>query len=319
MADNPAGKKIETSTTPVAFTPEAVDNVVIDGFVIEKYAPRGQKAPIYAGYGSGWRIENNEIRFNHATGLRFGSNSIVRNNYIHHNGQMGLGGGGVDALIENNEISYNTIRGYNVQWEAGATKFAVSTNLIVRGNFIHHSNAGGLWTDINNVNTLYENNIIEDNPRGGIHHEISYSAIIRNNTIRRNSFGQTGWIGKCGILVSSSSDVEIYDNIIHDNYGGICGQQQNRGDGAYGPYEIRNLNVHDNDIRFMQGYTGIATDYYDHPEGWAALFTTWNNHFENNDYTLGGGSKYFFWMGYSRTEQEWVAYGNDDTGTIVRV
>jgi parallel beta-helix repeat protein len=318
IADNPAGKKIETSTTVHAFTRASVDNVVIDGFVIEKYAPRAQDAPVHSGNGNGWRVENNEVRFNHGMGLRVGGNNYVfSNNHIHHNGQLGLGGGGQFGLVENNEISYNSVRGYNPGWEGGATKFAWTTNLTVRGNFVHHNNAGGLWTDINNINTLYENNIIEDNPRGGIHHEVSYAAVIRNNTIRRNSFGQTGWIGKCGIMIAESPDVEIYDNIIHDNYGGVCAKQQNRTGGAYGPYEVWNLYVHDNDIRMIQGYTGMAQDYA--PHGADSLFTSQNNRFENNHYTLGSNSRYFAWMHGFRTEAEWVAYGNDDTGSFTRI
>jgi parallel beta-helix repeat protein len=321
--DDPTGHTVETSVTRNAFLLTA-DYVTIRGLIIEKYANPAQEGAIKAGTGSslsdGWVIENNEIRLNHGIGIRVGHRSQVVNNIIHNNGQMGMGGSGSDILVENNEISYNNFAGYKQSWEAGATKFVWTSNLIARGNYVHDNIGSGLWTDINNINTLYENNIVEDNTKTGIFHEISYAAIIRNNTVQRNSFGNTGWIGGCGIKVSGSPNVEVYDNTLRDNYGGVCVQQQDRDDEgpAYGSYTVKNLSVHDNNIRMSAGLNGMVIDFAP-PDGVDAYFTTWNNHFENNDYTLGGTGKRFAWMHSTRTDAEWVAYGNDDTGTITRI
>ena len=71
-------------------------------------------------------------------------------------------------------------------WAAGGSKWVHTTNLIVRGNFSHHNDGPGLWTDINNIYSRYENNVVEDHRRGGIFHEISYDAVMRTNTLRRN-------------------------------------------------------------------------------------------------------------------------------------
>ena len=77
-------------------------------------------------------------------------------------------------------------------------------------------------------------NRVEDNVRMGILHEISYAIVIRNNTVRRNGFGLSSWVWGAGIVISSSSNAEVYGNIVEDNAGGIVGVQQNRGSGAHG-------------------------------------------------------------------------------------
>ena len=100
---------------------------------------------------------------------------------------MGIGGTGNGALIENNEVSFsNNPQKIEYGWAAGGTKFHGTQNLVARGNFIHHNNGPGLWTDIDNIYVLFENNRVEDNSRAGIYHEVSYDAIIRNNTSARN-------------------------------------------------------------------------------------------------------------------------------------
>ncbi len=130
-------------------------------------------------------------------------------------------------------------------WEAGGVKLTNTNNLVVRGNYSLSNDGMGLWTDENNINTLYKNNTTNDNTWMGIVHEISYRAVIRNNTVLRNSFGYPYWIAAAGILVAASSDVEVYGNYLDGSAGGIGGMQQNRGSGAYGPHLLQNLWVHE--------------------------------------------------------------------------
>ncbi len=121
------------------------------------------------------------MRNNHGPGITFNSNWIVRNNYIHKNGQLGIGGSGENILVEANEISENNQAGFDTGWEAGGSKFAYTTNLTVRNNYVHDNLGPGLWTDIDNINTIYEENIVTYNNNAGIKHEISFDVIIRNN------------------------------------------------------------------------------------------------------------------------------------------
>ena len=312
IAYDPTGLRIETSVTPTAFEPTA-DDVTITGLVIEMYASIAQHAAIDALGRSGWVIARNEIRRNHGAGITVGSRAQVRQNYISNNGQIGIVGSGDDILIDANEIYHNNRAKFFQRWEAGGAKFVATKNLIVRGNFVHHNDGPGLWTDIDNVNTLYENNISDDNALMGIYHEISYAAVIRNNVVRRNGFGLPQWIAGAGILVAGSPDVEVYGNYLDGNADGIGAAQQNRGSGAYGPYEIRNLWVHDNTILNTPGWTGLAQDVGD-----LSYFTSRNNRFEHNTYQLGATQFPFTWMNLELNEFEWAAFGQDTTAVMSR-
>jgi hypothetical protein len=321
--DDPTGRVVETTVLRHAFQNTA-DSVTIRGLIVEKFGPPAQDGAIRGMYNTGasmrygWLVENNEVRFNHGTGIRMSDRARVLNNYVHTNGQQGIAGGGRGSLVEGNEIAYNNYANYSYGWEAGCCKFVWSDSLIVRDNYVHDNNGSGIWLDINNINSLIEDNVVENHPKGGIHHEISYAAVIRNNISRNNSWDRQGWIGGCGIIVAGSPNVEIYGNTIEDNYGGICANQQDRGSGAYGPYETRNLYVHDNHVTFRAGGNGLVVDYAP-ADGALAPWESWNNRFENNTYVIGGTGKRFAWMGNWRTDEEWLAYGQDTTGTITRV
>jgi hypothetical protein len=317
FADDPTGHRVETSVTPTAFDASG-NNVTISGLVIEKYANLAQFGAIHPEGKSGWVIANNEVRFNHGVGIRIGDGARVTGNNVHHNGQMGIGGVGNDALVEGNEIAYNNTAGFNFSWEAGGTKFVNTNRLVLRNNFAHHNTGPGLWLDINNINFLIEGNTVEDNyaadagPVAGIFIEISYGGIIRNNASRRNGKGWDAWLFNAGILVAASggTGLEITGNIVEDNVHGITLLQQNRGSGTYGPWLVQNVYVHDNTIKMPSGMTGVAQDVGDN-----AIFTSRNNKFEHNTYYLSGGG-HFNWMNAERSDSEWRNFGQDTTGTF---
>ena len=304
FADDPTGHTVETSVSADAIQPTA-DNVTVTGLIVEKYANLAQHGAIHADNTSGWVISNNEVRWNHGVGIRAGSTCSVAMNYVHHNGQMGIAGSGlVDTVIDDNEIAYNNTAGFDPGWEAGGTKFAETTGLIVRNNFSHHNIGPGLWTDIDNIDTLYDGNTVEDNTQMGIFHEISYACIIRNNIVNRNGAGFSDWIWGAGILVAASPDVEIYGNTLSGNADGIGAAQQNRGSGAYGAYEIENLYVHDNDVTSSSGWIGFVQDVGDN-----TYFSSRNNRFLANTYHLSVVSQPFTWNNLELTLAQWQALG----------
>jgi parallel beta-helix repeat protein len=219
--------------------------------------------------------------------------------------------------VENNEIAYNNTAGFSpARWEAGATKFAATDGLIVRGNFIHHNHGSGLWSDVNAINTLYENNRVEDNDWRGLLYEISYKGIIRNNSFRRNGFvlplTYAFSVDGAAIVISNSRDVEIYGNTIENNKNGIGFIQTNRGTGPYGAHLVYNVYVHDNSIVQPTGRAAGAVQNV----GTNAVFTSQNNRFVHGTYDLGTAAKYFTWMNADRTTTEWKGYGLDMTGTF---
>lgn len=310
VGSDPTGRRVELSVTPGAFLP-AADNVTIAGLTIEKYAVPAQDGAVSSLGVSNWTIMRNEIRLNHGLGVRAGPGTRVTGNRIHHNGQLGIGGGGAGVLVDGNEIAFNNTAHFDPTWEAGGAKFTFSTGLVVRGNNVHHNAGPGLWTDLDNVDTLYEGNTSEDNARNGILHEISYAAVIRNNTIRRNGAAFSEWIWGAGILVSSSRDVEVAGNIVDGNADGIGGVQQARGAGRLGAYDLTNLFVHDNSVSIAGGWTGVVQDVGDR-----SVFASRNNRFERNQYQLPAGSLSFAWLDGEYTDAGWRRFGQDVDGVF---
>ena len=321
LFDSPTGRTVELSETRYAFY-GAANNVTIRGLVIEKYATPAGSGAIHALRDSGplshdWLVEDNEIRLNHGAGIRSGHGTHILRNRIHHNGQIGITGAGRNVLVEGNEISYNNFAGYSYAWEAGGTKFSFTERLVVRNNYVHHNQGPGLWTDIDNHNTLYEQNRTSANRASGIVHEISFDAIIRYNTIENDGFSEQGtslWHG-AGISIESSSNVEVYGNTVVNCMNGITAIQTNRGSSRRSgkPYLLQNLFVHDNTITQTQGSAaGIAKDstYFDD-----SIFTRRGNRFQDNIYKLADPKgKYYSWTGASRSKEEWQALGNDVHG-----
>jgi parallel beta-helix repeat protein len=316
---DPAGKSIETSVTVYAFGGSAT-GVTIKGLIIEKYANAAQRAAVSGG--SSWVIESNEVRHNHGTGIGIGANGVMRGNYVHHQGQLGVKAGGMNGLVENNEIAYNNTAyfGAGRYAETGGSKFAKTDGLIVRNNYVHHNKGPGLWTDINNINCLYEGNRVEDNEWRGIFHEISYACVIRNNVVRRNGFNSPGAssIEGAGILISDSPDVEVYGNTVEDNNAGIMAVEANRDanhPSEYGPHNVRNLSVHDNNVRQADDRraAGVA-DWDSAADPYSAAA---NNRWARNTYVVGAGTKWQWAPNAVLTRAQWLASGQD-SGSIYR-
>ena len=225
IAGNPTGHIVEFSKAATAFSGTA-RNVTIRNFVVEKYASPPQYGAIggsltpvdqterSSGRPQAWKVQDDEVRWNHGAGVEVGSGSQVSFCKIHHNGQLGIGAHGVNVVISKNEIAYNNVAGYNIAFEAGGSKFAVTDNLVVRSNYVHDNLGNGLWTDTDNIHSLYEENTVVNNLAEGIRHEISYDAIIRNNTLRGNP---------SGIVISLSPKVEVYGNVVEVPANGVDG------------------------------------------------------------------------------------------------
>lgn len=303
---DPRSAKIEAAVTGQAFSGAAADVTVRD-LTVEKYATPAQLAAVDSGAGRTWMIDNVTARLNHGGGLRAGVGTTIVNSRSLANGQIGITGTGDGIRLENSEIGGNNTAGYEPGWEAGGSKFAYTTDLVARGNFVHHNDGPGLWTDIDNLRTLYEDNQVNDNRGEGIFHEISYAAVVRNNTVRRNGLSFSPWVWGAGIHVASSRDVEVYGNTVEGNGNGIVGSQQARGEGAYGARLLDNLSVHHNTVR-DSGTVGVGQDVGD-----PTIFTTRGIRYFANDYRT---SQLFSWQ--DRDYQDaatWRSFGQDVDGT----
>lgn len=291
------------------------DHVLLANVVVERFANPVQQG-VNTGAQTYWTFNNVEVRENTGHGLHTHNNSRVTNSYIHHNHQMGLGGSGDNVLIEGNEISYNNyLAGTAPGWEGGGTKWVHAMNLVVRNNYSHHNCGNGLWTDgTGNINVLFEGNRSEDNWASGIFAELSNGpTVIRNNIVRRNSFGQGGGVcsapgggGAGGIRVNDSRNVEVYGNLVENNDGGISSVDADRG---VNDPNLTGLYVHDNTVTWSVGRHGLQDTA---PVGSGQPFTAAaNNRYDDNTYHYQGpdGTPYQ-WAG-NKTFGQWQAAGQD--------
>lgn len=317
LSVDPTGKQIEISVAPVAFYGNA-SQVVLRNLVIEKFASAAQHGTVDARRGSGWKAIDLTVRWNHGVGIYMGSKMQIIRGSVVHNGQLGIGGEANDGLVDGVEIAHNNYAGFSAGWEAGGTKFVRSKNLVVRNSCVHHNDGPGLWTDIDNVDILYEGNKVFRNTGDGIKHEISYKAVIRKNIVAENGYGYDTWLWGSQILIQNSQDVEVYDNtvVIGAKRGnGISVVNQDRGTGKLGPFVAENNRVVGNTIIFLgnRGLSGIVADH-NVKEFWK----TNSNEFDGNRY-LGVSPKRRFWM-LNERQRNWMYiqdHGMERAGTIV--
>jgi hypothetical protein len=305
--------------TPYAVRSKA-DDIVLRHLEITNYAPKIQHAPIIARTheeqdgGVGWIVEDCEIHHNATAGLFLSDRAVARNNRIHHNGQIGLKvyWAPNGALVEGNEIADNNYLDLMDGWEDGGTKFAWTTSLVVRDNYVHDNHGPGLWTDIDNVDSLVEDNLVTGNHRNAIYHEISYAAVIRDNVVIGNGFGQDGWLWGGGIVVAGSQDVEITGNHLAGNANGISLIEQDRGEGRYGEYVLRNITVENNRVEMGSGQTGAVID-----NGDDEVFSPGNIIFRTNTYVVADvGGEFWEWR-EAVSFAAWQAAGQDEAGRVV--
>lgn len=250
----------------------AGSNVTVRGLVITRYATSQQRGAIdncYSGSGSGWTVDNVELTWNAAGGVYLGTGSKLTASTVTYNSQIGVKACGSNGLVQGNVIAWNNSFCVNGPppshpggadgctgwgWEGGGSKFVKTNGLRVLNNLVHDNCGPGLWSDIENVNELYEGNVVYSNSASGIFHEISYKALIRGNLVGSTAAGRNGngltvtipnpqggasrtcaggggaW-GGAEITVNNSSDVEVTGNTVDAPAGrkGLLVLQQDRG------------------------------------------------------------------------------------------
>jgi parallel beta-helix repeat protein len=305
--DAPDHHAIELSYTPFAFGGGA-RNVMISNLIVENYASADQQAAINNhGAGTGWKVMNNEVRWNHGYGIVVGTANQILDNNIHHNGEMGLGGGSGthDGLVKGNVIAFNSWNGTNCAWECGGGKWGNVTRLRNEGD--------GLWTDETSSAIVFEGNLIENNRRAGISHEISHAAVIRNNLLRGNGASTHVWGWQAQIQIQNATDTEVYDNIIvldpQKGGNGITVIQQSRGS----QFKPRNIFIHDNDIT-MTGGEGVVAGWFAEAE--TGAFDA-SNRFDHNHYHVADPATRRVWAANAfDIFPVWQAAGGDPNGTV---
>lgn len=333
LADDPAARTVEVVVATGAIAES--HGLVLRDLTVQRFGNAMRTNAVGAIFDG--IIEHVEISWTRGIGLGI-YGGVLRDSYVHHNGQMGLGGGGRAPLVEGNEIAYNDVAGVDPSFEGGGAKFSFSDGAQILDNALHHNRGVGFITDVNNSNALYRGNTVEDNSGPGLMHEIGYHAVFANNTIRRNGWDPTSrwWVSGAGITITNSSEVEIYGNTLEDNYGGIALEQDSRYDpmaappndpartqNYRGPWNLRDISVHDNTITMWSGQSGLLIFPGAH-DPVLDYFHSHNILFDRNQYRMADeGLAYWSWQdtapsfaqGY-RSFAGWQGFGQDVHGNV---
>ena len=223
-----------------------VANVTIRGLTVRGFVPPHDEGVVNHDSGDGWVIEDNTLEKNEGAALMAGSRQQVRGNCLRDNGQYGLNaykdGDLTDLVVEGNEITGNNTGDWESKIEGcgctGGVKFWAVNKADIRDNWVHDNRGTGLWADTNNNDFLIEHNVIENNDGPAIIYEISYNAVIRANTVRRNNIvdgrgfadrsdtfpSATIYLSESGgepRVPARTAKIDIYDNVLENNWSGI--------------------------------------------------------------------------------------------------
>ena len=283
--DDPTGHTVETSVLNKAFGGPG-NNVIIQYLTIEKFAsmyPVGAigetQGPNALTQETNWTIENCEVTLNHGFGVRINYRMHILNNYIHDNGQTGIGGGiGWRAapatqsamsgiLIQGNTINHNDYAHFDPQFGSGGIKFGATSGVTIRHNTIQNNEGSGIHFDDDSGSQFVDGNTITDNSDAdGLQMEIGGgTSVFRNNFVARNGAQLNGTNWAYQISVRASSGVDMYCNVIEVlpgrgvNAWGIGGS--NRGSSPFPPFQYRasaGNSFHHNTVIWDEGANGEA-------------------------------------------------------------
>lgn len=265
---DPTGHTVEVTTRQhwVLGTSEA-DGVTIDGFTMKHAGTEGRSAALMnkpdvtAEGGDRWIVRNSTLTDGHSAIISLSnapSHRIVGNKIL-RGGMLGIKGSGPQSIIRSNEIAYGNTELYCYAaacglGEAGGVKFAAHVRDTVFDQNVVHDNFGkGVHYDIECSGNTASDNRIYDNARMGLHMELCYSGKVFGNVIYDNG-SATPEDGKgVGLAIHASENIEVYDNVIAYNPGGIEVLGRDRVNHTL----VHNVFVHDNTIIMQDGYTAL--------------------------------------------------------------
>lgn len=142
----------------------------------------------------GWTITHSTLTDNAGAATMLGSHNVLTYDCLKGNQQYGFNAysptPSAHLVIEHNEIADND--SYN--WEgrdpdcgcAGGAKFWDVNGAVIKYNWVHDNLSAGLWADTDNRDFDIEHNYISGNNDAGLIYEISYNALIKDNTFVEN-------------------------------------------------------------------------------------------------------------------------------------
>lgn len=347
LAEDPATlPPIEVNLAPQALVAEpGADGGVLAGVGLSSFGNLAQRGAVDVARAEDWTLAHLDVSLAHGVGVRLGTGSTLTDSRIHHNGQLGVAVSAASAdeppesvradgaRLAHVEIDHNNVAGYDQGWEAGGSKFVKTDDLEVSRTWVHDNAGGGLWTDIDNRATRYRENLVTDNERAGIWHEISRSAEIVRNTVARNGFVGSNatadfYSSSAGIFISSSrgadgAPIVVAENVVRHNRHGLAVTDQDRDvgpvDGVRFERNLVDLTPDPSGRRVFptDGFSGLAEDRMGRTdEEETVYFSPERVRFTANHYRTVANDRPFVWCGAPRTASDWRAYGQDEGGTL---
>ena len=283
----------------VAFGGNA-ENVTVEYLTISGFESPEDQGVVNHTAATGWTVEHDTVSTNPVgAGVEIGSNNKVEYNCLTHNGEYGFNVYSTTGTVSNVTLSYNEISdndgtpsggglydqpgSSNTCGCSGGGKFWNSLNVTVTDNYVHTNGSVGIWADTNNRGFNISDNYIANNRDEGITYEVSYNALISDNTLIGNAIkgGPTVagfpdsaiYISESGgdsrVASNFSGKLTVTGNVLSDNWGGVVlWENSNRycGDGSDGActlvtpstYTMASCGAH------LKGSTPTQTpDYYD--------------------------------------------------------
>jgi len=307
MKDSPIGQKVEATVAERLIVAGGVQNVTVRGATVEKCGRAGITTS------SGWVVDRVELRHCHGIGLTvYGYGTRVTHVYTHHAGQMGMFGQGTNQLFDQIHSAYNNY--LNFSFAKGGTKIIKSNGTVVRDSWIHDVNGGGWHFDWDNINFVFEGNLVERNPVGLLI-EASFAGVVRNNVFRAN--GLTGGEPHYGaIFINTSKDQHVYNNTFVDNIVNTFALVwTDRGSSfLYGERQTSGLAFHDNIIA-MRG-PGMLVNV---PYGTGQIYSA-SNGFHGDAYSVPDPSAALWkWKDGKVGWTKWRSYDFDTSGLLRRL
>ena len=227
-----------------AFTQSAT-GVTIEYLTIEDFTAAGEgQGVVNSDSATGWVITHDTVEGTvEGAGVMLGSDDLLAYDCLTKNGEYGFSvyhvGGVTDVTVEDNEISYNDTHNWEVVDPgcgcSGGAKFWDTDGATVTDNYVHGNDSVGLWADTNNVGFTISDNYISDNYAEGIIYELSYNALISDNTLIGNADGigptNPGFPDGAIYISESGSDprvpgpygasFDITGNVLTNNWAGV--------------------------------------------------------------------------------------------------
>ena len=302
---NPTGRTAEVTTRQhwVLGTTSA-DGVTIQGWTMKHAGTEARGAAmmnrpeLHEVGGARWTVRDSVLSDAHSAiiSLLNAPDHQIVGNKILRGGMLGIKGAGPGSIIRSNEIAYGNTERYCYDsvcgiGATGGAKFALNVrDTVFDQNDVHDNFGKGVHYDLGCSANVASNNRIYDNARVGLHMELCHSGTMLGNTVYRNGYATPGNSG-AGILTSSSENIEIYDNVVAYNPGGIVVQTRSRP----GHEQTHDVFVHHNTIVSRANYPALVWNGQD-----SAFTVLANNRGSDNGYyypIAENDSARFYWDG----------------------